>query len=202
MIKIKLYAKYYQDRSDRVRWLLEEMNAPYEDIFLKKEKGETDTAEYRKLNPLGRVPTIVDGDIVMHESAAICLYLADKYGKGKLAPLEADVHTRAEYLQWMVHSVGTLEAVVARMFSDFKSADEEKMTYTFVKEQCEILKTLYNPILEKRSTFLASGFSAVDIMMASIIPGAHDYLVKNNPPMEKYMKQMMERPAAIKAKVF
>ena len=199
---IKLYGKYWQDRSDRVRWLLEEMNVPYENVFLKKEKGETDSPEYRKLNPLGRVPTIVDGDVVIHESAAICLYLADKYSKGKLAPNESDAKLRAEYIQWMVHSVGTLEAVVARMFENFEDAEAENRTNKFVKEQCEILKKLYNPILEKQDYFLPSGFSAVDIIMAAIIPGAHDYLVRNNPPMERYMKRLMERPAAIKAKVF
>ncbi len=199
---IKLYSKGYQDRSDRVRWLLEEMNVPFTDIFLKKDKDGLDSPEYRKLNPSGRVPTIVDGDIVMHESAAICLYLTDKYGKGALAPIDSDAINRAEYLQWMVHSVGTLEAVVARMFLIFESDEDKRMNNKFVQEQCEILKLLYNPILEKRNTFLASGFSTVDIIMAAIIPGAHDYLVKNNPPMEQFMKKMMERPAAIKAKVF
>ena len=199
---VKLYSKAYQDRSDRVRWLLEEMNVPYNDIFLKKDKDGLDSSEYRKLNPLGRVPTIVDGDIVLHESAAICMYLADKYGKGTLAPLETDNVARAEYLQWMIHSVGTLEAVVARMFLNFESAEDERLNTKFVQEQCEILKLLYNPLLESRDTFLPGGFSAVDIIMAAIIPGAHEFLVKNNPPMERFMKKMMNRPAAIKAKVF
>lgn len=192
---------YYTDRSDRVRWLMEELNVPYTDVFLKKAAGDMNSPEYRKLNPLGRVPTIVDGDLVLHESAAICLYLADKYGKGILAPNEND-QIRAEYVQWMVHSVGSLEAVVARMFANFETAEEEKWTFDFVKAQCEVFKKLYNPILESRDTFLPTGFSTVDIMMAAIIPGAHDYLVKGNPPMERYMKAMMNRPAAIKAKVF
>ncbi len=199
---IDLYAMAYQDRSDRVRWLLEEMNVPYTNHFLKKKDGEMNTPEYRKLNPMGRVPTIVDGDIVLHESAAICLYLADRYSYGKLAPKMDDVKLRAEYTKWMVFSVGSLEAVIARMFTHVNTPEESAVTYKYVKEQSEFFKLVLNPILEKQEYILESGFSAADIMLAAVIPGAHDYLVKGNPPLERYMERMKARPAAIKVKVF
>lgn len=199
---IDLYAMAYQDRSDRVRWLLEEMNVPYTNHFLKKKEGEMNTPEYRKLNPMGRVPTIVDGDIVLHESAAICLYLADRYSYGILAPKMDDVKLRAEYTKWMVFSVGSLEAVVARMFTHVNTPEESAVTYKYVKEQSDFFRLVLNPILEKQDYILESGFSAADIMLAAVIPGAHDYLVKGNPPLERYMERMKARPAAIKVKVF
>lgn len=199
---IDLYCMGYQDRSDRVRWLLEEMKVPYNDHFLKKSKGEMDTAQYRKINPMGRVPTLVDNDIVMNESAAICMYLADKYSPGNLAPKFTDEKLRAEYTKWMVFSVGSLECVIARMFTHVGTPEQIEETHDYVKRQCEIFKLALNPILSKQETILASGFSAADIMLASIIPGAHDFLVKDNPVMESYMNRMMNREAAIKAKVF
>lgn len=199
---IKLYCQYYQDRSDRVRWLCEELNLPYENIWLKKAQGELDTKDYRSVNPMGRLPTIVDGDTVIHESIAICLYLVDKYGEGKLAPHRDDLRARADYYQWMVHSVGTLEAFVARMFLDFEDDKEENYNVAFVKKQCAIVLPAYEQILSKQDYFLSSGFSAVDIVMSSIIPGAHDFLVKGHPVMERYMERLMKRPAAISARVF
>jgi glutathione S-transferase len=199
---IDLYAQGWQDRSDRVRWLLEEMKVPYTNHFLKKSAGDMNTPEYRKLNPMGRTPTIVDGDIIMSESAAVCMYLADQYSYGTLAPKMDDVKLRAEYVKWMIFSVGTLEAVIARMFTHVNNPEETKITHQYVKEQSEIFKLVLNPILEKQDYILSSGFSAADIMLAAVIPGAQDYLVTNNPPIQKYMDRMIAREAAIIAEVF
>ena len=202
MLPIDLYAQGWQDRSDRVRWLLEEMQVPYTNHFLDKAAGELNTPQYRRLNPLGRVPTIVDGDIVMSESAAVCMYLADRYSYGILAPKMEDINLRAQYTKWMIFSVGTLECVIARMFTHVNTPEETKVTHQYVSEQCEILKMLLNPILEKQEYILSSGFSAADIMLAAVLPGAQDYLITNNPPILNYMKRLVARQAAINAKVF
>lgn len=199
---IDLYCMYFQDRSDRVRWLLEETSVPYRNHFLVKDKGDLNTESYRALNPMGRVPTIVDGDIVLHESAAICMYLADRYSYGQLCPTLDDIKMRSLYTKWMVFSVGSLEAVIARMFATAHSKAEEELTHQYVKEQCEIFKLALNPILSQQEYILPTGFSAADIMIGSIIPGAHDYLIKDNPPLDNYLKRLMAREAAIKAKVF
>jgi glutathione S-transferase len=184
---IQLYCLGYQDRSDRVRWLLEEMKVTYQDHFLNRKAGDLNTPAYRRLNPMGRVPTLVDGDVVLHESAAICFYLADTYGYGELAPRMEDKALRAEYVKWFTH---------------VSTAEEKASTHAFVKEQSEIFKLALNPILEKHDFILPSGFSAADIMLGAVIPGAHDYLVLGNPAMEAYMKRLMTREAAVRAKVF
>lgn len=199
---IEIYAMAFQDRSDRVRWLLEEMNVPYVNKFLNKGAGEMKTPEYLKLNPMGRVPTIVDGDVVLWESVGVCLYLADKFIDKGLAP-KPNSPDRAKYLQWMVFSVGSLEAVVARMFTFHgKSEAEVSKIKAEVEEQCKILKIPLNQTLEKQDYLLPSGFSAADIMMAAVIPGASDYLMEPGSPISRYMERVMNRPAAIKAKVF
>ena len=191
-----------QDRSDRVRWLLEELNVPYQDHFLDRDKGELNTPSFRKLNPMGRVPVVVDGDTVMFESAAICLYLADKFIEKGLAPKINSVE-RAAYLQWMVFSVASLENVVAKMFTfSGKTDDEINLIKTEVQKQCEILKLALNTVLEKQTYLLPTGFSAADIIMAAVIPGAGDYLMTPGSAIARYMDHMMKRPAAIKTQVF
>lgn len=201
--KIQIYCMGKQDRSDRVRWLLEELHVSYQDHFLSRKKGELSTPEYRKLNPMGRVPTIVDGNTVLFESVGIALYLADRYqSQLKLAP-SLESAERGAYLQWMVWSVASLEAVVAQMFTlGGKSEAEAVAIKKHVSDQCDIFKLALKPILEKQEYILGSGFSAADIMLAAVIPGAWDYLVKGEPAIEAYMSRLMSRPAAIKAEVF
>lgn len=202
MSPIKIYSMALQDRSDRVRWLLEELQIPYQNIFLKKKNGDMNTPEYRKLNPMGRVPTIDDGGTIIHESAAICLYLADKYRQVKLAP---EIHDpqRAEYLQWMVFSTATLECVVAKMFYlDGKSEAEKTYELNYIKEQCEIIKLAIEPVLSKQDYFLKSGFSAVDIMMAAVLPGAEEFLAPTGSGTARFLERMRARPLAQKVEVF
>ena len=199
---LELYAFSYQDRSDRVRWLLEEIGQPYTNKFLNHAEKEQNAAAYRRLNPMGRVPTLVDGAVTLHESAAICLYLADRYSYGTLAPKLEQVVDRALYQQWMVYSVGTLECVIARMFTHAKTPEQKAETHAFVKEQCTLFKLALNPILSKQEFILASGFSAADIMLGAVIPGAQEYLVEGEPALEAYMQRLMGRAAAQRAKVF
>jgi glutathione S-transferase len=198
---IDIYCMANQDRSDRVRWLLEELQVPYTDHYLKKKNGDMNTPEYRALNPMGRTPTINDNGTIVFESGAICLYLADRFTEPKLAPAVTDPE-RAEYLQWMVWSVASLECVIARMFTHRHNAKEKAVTEAFVKEQCEILKLALIPILSRQEYILKSGFSAADIMLAAVLPGAWAYIVEPNPSIKAYMQRLMARPAAVKTEVF
>ncbi len=203
---IQIYCMAKQDRSDRVRWLLEELGIPYQDHFLNRGEGQLNTESFRKLSPTGRVPVIVDQNTVMYESAAICIYLADQYrikdSEKSLAP-KIDSAERAAYLQWMVFSVASLENVVAKMFTlTGKSEAEANLIKKEVKEQSEILKLALNSVLEKQTYLLPSGFSAADIIMAAVIPGASEYLMTPGSAIARYMAHMMKRPAAIKTEVF
>jgi glutathione S-transferase len=202
MKPVQIHCMANQDRSDRVRWLLEELGVPYEDRYLKRKKGELNSAEYRRLNPMGRVPTVEIDDLVLFESGAICVYLADRFQKPvKLAP-DLNSPERGLYLQWMVWSVASLECVVARMFTHVETEAQKNETHQFVREQCEILKLALLPVLDRQDHLLPSGFSAADIMMAAVLPGAWDFLVEPNPAIKHYMQRMMARPAAIKTRVF
>jgi len=76
-----------QTRSTRAIWMLEEAGIDYDmELIDLRSPDRTDSAEFLAASPMGKVPAIGDGDATMSESAAICIYIADRYGTGTLAP--------------------------------------------------------------------------------------------------------------------
>ncbi len=86
-------------RAANVVWMLEEVGVDYELAFVDFPKGATKAPDFVALNPMGKLPVLVDGDTVVTESAAIALYLADRYAPGRLAPA-LDDPARGAYLRW------------------------------------------------------------------------------------------------------
>src|SRR6185369_1910998 len=95
-------------RAANVVWMLEELGTPYELRFVDLMKGVQKAPEITALNPMGKLPILVDGDAVVTESAAIALYLADRYSYGKLAP-RVDDPARATYLRWSFFAPSVIE---------------------------------------------------------------------------------------------
>src|SRR4029450_1324052 len=86
----------------------EEIGEPFELARLDMSKKEHKAPEYMKIHPHGAVPALVDGDLVLIESAAIVAYLADKFPAAKLAPA-VGTPERGRYYQWLFYTIGTLE---------------------------------------------------------------------------------------------
>src|SRR5262245_27813941 len=104
---IRLYGPS-QTRAFRVLWLLEELGVPYEHVR-GGNPAELRSPEFLKLNPNGRVPVLVDGDVVLFESLAINLYLAERYGAESLWPKTPG--ERAQAVQWSFWVVTECERV-------------------------------------------------------------------------------------------
>jgi glutathione S-transferase len=99
--------------------VLEETGAPHRLVLVDCEKQQQRSPDYLKLNPHARVPTLADGEMVMYEAAAICLYLADKHPAAMLAPVPSSVQ-RGPYLQWMVYLTNTVqEALMHHYHADY-----------------------------------------------------------------------------------
>ena len=88
--------------------VLEEIGASYEMVKLDTAAKQHEGAEYRKLNPNGRIPTLIDGDFVIFETAAICQYLCDKHPGANLAP-PAGSHARGRFYQWLTYMTNTVQ---------------------------------------------------------------------------------------------
>jgi glutathione S-transferase len=94
---------------------LAEIGVPYELVLAERDEQGRPSNEYLRLNPWGKVPTLEDGDLVLTESAAICLYLADKFPEAGLAPPVA-TRERAELYRWLLWFSNTVQATQIRHF--------------------------------------------------------------------------------------
>ena len=89
--------------------LLEEIGAPFELVLVDREHDAHKSAAYLQLNPNGQIPVFVDGDLVLYESAAICLHLADNSPGAHLVPVFGTT-ARAHCYKWLVWMTNTLQA--------------------------------------------------------------------------------------------
>jgi len=94
---------------------LAEIGVRYELVRVERDEDGRPSAAYLALNPWGKIPTLEDGDLVLTESAAICLYLADKYPDARLAPPPGSVE-RAELYRWLLWLTNTVQAAQMRHF--------------------------------------------------------------------------------------
>lgn len=111
--------------------VLEEIGAPYELIELDVTAKEHERPEYKRLNPTGRIPTLVDDDFSIYETAAICQYLSDKHPEAKLSP-PINTRERGRYYQWLTFLTNTVQVGFAdwfrpeRTFADFERQEALK----------------------------------------------------------------------------
>jgi glutathione S-transferase len=111
-MKIKLY-EFGPTRSIRVRWTLQELGVDFEPIRVNLLAGDHQRPEFLKINPAGKIPVLVDGDLVLTESVAIVLYLAEKYPDKGLLP--AGPKERAQVNRWLLFAATELEQPLWRI---------------------------------------------------------------------------------------
>jgi glutathione S-transferase len=99
-------------RAANVVWMLEEAGVAYQLRWVDMLAGAQKSAELLQLNPMGKLPVLIDGDAVVTESAAIALYLGDRYAAGRLAPA-LDDRARATYLRWSFFTPSVMEPAAA-----------------------------------------------------------------------------------------
>ncbi|WP_420342560.1 glutathione S-transferase family protein [Paenirhodobacter sp.] len=122
MTGLKLYT-HPKSRGRIARWMLEETGRPYETEVMDY-GAPLQSAAFRALNPMGKVPVLVAEGQVVTETAAICAFLAEACPEAGLAPLPSE---RANYLRWMFFAAGPLEqAISARMFGFEPSAEQRR----------------------------------------------------------------------------
>src|SRR5215470_3400988 len=122
-MKMKLY-EFGPTRSIRARWTLQELGADFEPICVNLLAGEHRKPEFLKINPAGKVPVLVDGDLVLTESVAIVLYLAEKYPDKELMPRERG--PRAQVYRWLLFAATELEQPLWRISKNTALLPPEK----------------------------------------------------------------------------
>ena len=99
-----------QTRAFTALWMMEEVGEPYERVRVDVRAPGHPSAAYRAINPMGKVPGFSDGDCAMGETAAILLYVADRFPHTGLSPAPTDPR-RGRFLQWLMFTPSTLEPV-------------------------------------------------------------------------------------------
>lgn len=177
---LKLYGGA-RSRASIVQWYLEELEIPYEFVMLDLQTGEHRQPAFCEINPFGKVPAIVDGDLELWESGAILLYLCDQYGK-------VEINDRAIAAQWILFANATLGPGI------FVEANRER-------EMPRLLQPL-DEIFAKREFIAGDRFTVSDVAVGSMlayIPMMLKLDLSEYPGVVGYMKRIAERPAFQKA---
>lgn len=183
-------------RAARVLWLLEELDLPYQ---LERVEFDPPTDKFfQQATPTGKLPTLVDGDIVMFESGAILEYVLERYGEGRLAPAPGSPE-RAAYLQWFHYAESTafppLGILVWLTRYRDGNADLASLIEDTRKRSAAGLEYLERHMAP--DGYLVGEFSAADIMMgftllASRVLGVLD---ERYPRLGTYLERLGTRPA-------
>ncbi|HLK26715.1 MAG TPA: glutathione S-transferase family protein [Caulobacteraceae bacterium] len=183
-------------RSIVALWLLEELGVPYRTETYDIARGETRSSEYLALNPRGTVPMIVDGETKVTETAAICLYLADRYGYGTLAPrLEAP--ERGPYMSWIVWATAVLEPASTLVGHEFET---KRGSWGFgfgsLDRELEVLEAA----LAASGYVAGRAFTAADVIVGAVVAmRLQTGELPPHPVLTAYADRNAARPAFDKA---
>ena len=177
-------------RGGIVHWMLEEVGAPYRTEVL--EYGTTMKApDYLAINPMGKVPAIKHGDVVVTEAAAICAYLADVFPDAGLAPPLAE---RGAYYRWLFFAAGPVEAAVTNESLGIKLTPEQEMQTGYGSLQA-VIDTLAKAVTGRRY-IAGDSFTAADVYVGAQIGwGMRFGTLEKRPEFETYWDGLKDRPA-------
>lgn len=180
-----------------VRWLLEEIDQPYRTEIL--DYGTTMKApEYLAINPMGKVPALKHGDVVVTECAAICAYLADAFPDAGLAPPFGDPR-RGPYYRWLFFGAGPVEAATINKTLGFEVPAERRGMAGY-GSLSDVIRVLENAV-SAGPYLLGERFSAADVYLGSQIGwGLVFGTIEKRPAFEGYWQRISTRAAAVRAR--
>ncbi|MDH3410621.1 MAG: glutathione S-transferase family protein [Gammaproteobacteria bacterium] len=179
-----------QTRSSRAVWLLEEAGVNYERQLVDiRSPDRHDTDEFLAASPMGKVPALVDGDVMMSESAAIALYVADRYCSGTLAPALDDA-ARGKFLYWIMYTPAVVEPAMAEKFSGIEPNRVSNGWGDFDL----MIATLENG-LRDRIWLLGEQFTAADVMVGSSVVFMRMFdMLPGSETLNAYADRCLARP--------
>ena len=202
-------------RSQRVLWLLEELELDYE---IKRYERDPETLlappELRKVHPLGKSPVITDGENTVAESGAIVEYLVERYGQGRLIP-DPGTPARRRYSYWLHYAEGSLmpPLLLKLVFNKVESSPVPffvkpivkgiagKVNDGFINPQIKLHLDYLEAELAQRDWFAGDAFSAADVMLSFPLEASASRggLNSSRPRLMDFLKRIHARPAYIKA---
>jgi glutathione S-transferase len=194
---MKLYG-FGPTRSLRAIWALQELDADFEFIPVNLMNGEHRREDYLRINPAGKVPALVDGDVVLSESVAIVLYLAEKYRDIGLLPV--DLAGRAQVYRWLLFAATELERPLWRIPKHTSLYPEEKRIPADVelaRQDFLAMAAVLEKHMQGRQFVVGDRISAADLVMAYTLDwGNEAELLSDFPALRAYLENIYRRPKA------
>ncbi|KQT64180.1 MULTISPECIES: glutathione S-transferase family protein [unclassified Aureimonas] len=186
-------------RGRTVRWMLEEVGAPYETVIL--EFGRTiRSPDYLAVNPMGKVPAIRHGETVVTEAAAICAYLADAFPEAGLAP---DPAARGAYYRWLFFAAGPIEAAAVNraLGVDVPAEKRQMVGYGSMDAVVDTLEAAVAEAASEGGYLAGERFSAADVYVGASLGWMMQFdIFPRRPAFAAYWERIKDRPAAVRAR--
>ena len=189
-----------QSRAFVVHWALHELGVSYETRLIGSRTGETQTDEFLRLNPAGKIPVLQDRDLVLTESAAIITYVAETYGRSTGLVPPAATERRAKYDQWCFFAMTELDAqslyivhkhtTLSYVYGEAPGAvSVAKQTFS---RQVDVLE---HTLSDHREWILGSTFSGADILLARCLSWGASYDLALSGRLSDYLNRATNRDA-------
>lgn len=178
-------------RSVTTDWMLKELDVQHEQININFSEDSPELRELQTINPMGKLPTLVDGKIVVTETAAICAYLSDKYLDKKLAPaIESD--QRANYYRYLLIAGNTIEPALTLAASNIEHPNSATAGWG---DKTRVLATIEAMTPESRWA-LGDEFTTADIVFGGLLDSMVTFrMLAPSPKVAAYISRIQQRPA-------
>jgi glutathione S-transferase len=192
---MKLY-EFAFTRAIRCRWTLQELGVDIEAVNVNMGAGEHRHPAFLAINPAGKLPALVDGDLVLTESAAIALYLAEKYRKF----LPTDPRGRAEVNRWVLFTVTELEQPLWRIAKNrnlYPEAQRLAADIPLASQDFRAMADIAERHMQGRKFVVGDDVTVADFVLAYTLDWANEVkLLDRCPQLLAYMERMYARPKA------
>jgi glutathione S-transferase len=203
---IKLY--YYPSTASMVPHIvLEEIGVSYQRVLIDRMQNAHKTPDYLKLNPNGLIPALVDGDLVLYETAAICLHLSDTHPEAGLVP-PVGTAGRAHFYKWLMWLTNTLQAtLITYFYSERSVAPGNAAGAAEVKAQAEVkIGTMLDQLDAELARhggpwFTGEKYSALDAYVLTLCRWTRNFsspAARTRPHLGPYLQRMLARPAVLR----
>jgi glutathione S-transferase len=194
---MKLY-EFGPSRAIRVRWTLQELGVDFDAVTVNLMAGEHRRVGFLKINPAGKLPALVDGSMVLTESVAIVLYLAEKYSDRGLIP--ADLAQRAQFYRWLLFTTTELEQPLWRITRHTSVYPEDKRLpadIALARDEFAAMGRLLERHMNGRQCLAGDRVSVADFVLAYTLDWASMLnLLDGLPRLHAYLERMYARPNA------
>ena len=179
--------------------VLEELGQDYELVLVDRARNSQKSTEYLKINPNGRIPTLVDGELALFEAAAIVLYLVDQHPEAGLAP-KVGTPERAKFYQWLIFLTNSLQEELMTWQYPDRLAGTDTAAPAVVKRGAERRAGTYLDVIEQHlkangPLFLGDQLSAVDFYLVMLARWAQP--MANPPRARPNIARLLDRITAL-----